>query len=168
MKKTSEIIKNIAYINAMRDNGEIDEDVWRDTLESIDGELADKLDAMEHIMEGYENDLAVLQKEEERLKEVVKNKKSLENRIKSFKRFMGYFLEAAGKKKVTTDNHIYTLYHYKSTVRVDPDVELPEEYVKTTTYTRTSPDNDKLRKAIENGKTIDGVRLLPNNQARVK
>lgn len=119
-------------------------------------------------MEGYENDLAVLQKEEERLKEVVKNKKSLENRIKNFKRFMGYFLEASGKKKVTTDNHIYTLYHYKSTVHVDPGVELPEEYVKTSTYTRTSPDNDRLRKAIEDGKTIDGVRLLPNNQARVK
>lgn len=166
--KTNEIIDAIAVVDAKRDAGEIDEDVWRDTLESIDGELAEKLDAMEYVMEGYENDLAVLEKEEERLKEVVKNKKSLENRIKSFKRFMGYFLEASGKKKVTTDNHIYTLYHYKSTVHVDPDVELPEEYVKTSTYTRTSPDNDKLRKAIEDGKTIDGVRLLPNNRARVK
>lgn len=81
---------------------------------------------------------------------------------------MGYFLEAAGKKKITTEKHIYTLYHYKPTVDVAPDVELPKEYLKTTTYTRTSPDNDKLRKAIEDGKTIDGVRLKPNNQARIK
>ena len=83
--KTNEIIKSIAYINAKRDNGEIDEDIWRDTLESLDGELEEKLDAMEYVMESYENDLAVLQKEEERLKEVVKNKKATENRIKSLK-----------------------------------------------------------------------------------
>ena len=166
--KTSEIIDAIAVVDAKRDAGEIDDKVWQDTMEAIDGELEDKLDAMEYVMEGYENDLAVLQKEEERLKEVVKNKKSLENRIKNFKRFMGYFLEASGKKKVTTDDHIYTLYHYKPTVDVAPDVELPKEYLKTTTYTRTSPDNDKLRKAIEDGKTIDGVRLKPNNQARIK
>lgn len=166
--KTNEIIDVINFINAKHDAGEIDENIWHDTLESIDGELEDKLDAMEYVMEGYENDLAVLEKEEERLKEVVKNKKSVENRIKSLKRFMGYFLEASGKKKVTTDNHIYTLYHYKPAVDVDPDAELPKEYVKTTTYTRTSPDNDKLRKAIEDGKIIDGVRLKPNNQARIK
>lgn len=166
--KTNEIIEVISIVNSKRDSGEIDDEVWQDTMEAIDGELEDKLDAMEYVMESYENDLAVLQKEEERLKEVVKNKKALENRIKNFKRFMGYFLEQSGKKKVTTDNHIYTLYHYKPMVHVDPDVELPEEYVKTSTYTRTSLDNDKLRKAIEDGKTIDGVRLLPNNQARVK
>lgn len=166
--KTNEIIRAISYINAKCDSGEIDEDVWRDTLESIDGELEDKLDAMEHVMESYENDLAVLQKEEERLKEVVKNKKALENRIKNFKRFMGYFLEASGKKKVTTDNHIYTLYHYKPMVHVDPDVELPEEYISETTYTRRSTNTQALRRAILDGKTIDGVRLLPNNQARVK
>ena len=156
--KTNEIIENIAYINAKRDNGEIDEDIWRDTMESIDGEIEDKLDAMEHVMEGYENDLAVLQKEEERLKAVVKN----------FKRFMGYFLEASGRKKVTTDNHIYTLYHYKDIVDVAPGAELPDEYISETTYTRRSTNTQALRRAILDGKTIDGVRLLPNNQARVK
>lgn len=166
--KSNEIIKSIAYINAKRDNGEIDEDVWQNTLESLDGEIEDKLDAMEYVMESYENDLAVLQKEEERLKEVVKNKKSLENRIKNFKRFMGYFLETAGKKRVTTDNHIYTLYHYKDIVDVAPGTELPDEYVSETTYTRRSTNTQALRRAILDGKTIDGVRLLPNNQARVK
>lgn len=166
--KTNEIIKNIAYINAKRDNGEIDENVWRDTMEAIDGELEEKLDAMEYIMENYENDLAVLKKEEERLKEVVKNKKAVENRIKNFKRFMGYFLEASGKKKVTTDNHIYTLYHYKDIVDVAPGTELPNEYICKTTYTRRSTNTQALRRAILDGKTIDGVRLLPNNQARVK
>lgn len=166
--KTNEIIQNIAYINAKRDNGEITDDVWRDTMESLDGAIEDKLDAMEYVMESYENDLTVLQKEEERLKEVVKNKRSVENRIKNFKRFMGYFLESSGKKKVTTDNHIYTLYHYKGIVDVAPGTELPDEYISETTYTRHSTNTQALRRAILDGKTIDGVRLLPNNQARVK
>lgn len=97
--KTNEIIKNIAYINRMRDAGEIDEDVWRDTMESIDGELEEKLDAMEYVMEGYENDLAVLQKEEERLKEVVNNKKALENRIKNSSDSWATFWKRQERKK---------------------------------------------------------------------
>lgn len=166
--KTNEIIEAVNVVNAKRDNGEITDEVWQGTLESLDGELEEKLDAMEYVMESYENDLAVLQKEEERLKEVVKNKKSLENRIKNFKRFMGYFLESSGKKKVTTDNHIYTLYHYKDIVDVAPGTELPDEYISETTYTRRNTNTQALRRAILDGKTIDGVRLLPNNQARVK
>lgn len=165
--KTNEIIKNIAYINAKRDNGEIDENIWRDTLESLDGELEEKLDAMEYVMEGYENDLAVLQKEEERLKEVVKNKKSLENRIKSLKGFMAYFLDQAGKKKVTTDNHIYSVRNLKASVETNDD-ELPDEYIVEHTKVERKPDKNRLYKELKAGAEIPGAWLKPNRKAVIK
>lgn len=164
--KTNEIIKSIAYINAKRDNGEIDEDIWRDTLESIDGELEDKLDAMEHVMEGYENDLAVLQKEEERLKEVVKNKKATENRIKSLKGFMAYFLEQSGKKKVATDNHIYSIRNLKASVETNDD--LPDEYIVEHTKVERKPDKNRLYKELKSGAEIPGAWLKPNRKAVIK
>lgn len=164
--KTSEIIKNIAYINAKHDAGEIDENIWRDTLESIDGELAEKLDAMEYVMEGYENDLAVLQKEEERLKEVVKNKKSLENRIKSLKGFMAYFLDQADKKKVTTDNHIYSVRNLKASVETNDD--LPDEYIVEHTKVERKPDKNRLYKELKAGAEIPGAWLKPNRKAVIK
>lgn len=164
--KTNEIIKNIAYINAKHDNGEIDEDIWRDTLESIDGAIEDKLDAMEYVMENYENDLAVLQKEEERLKEVVKNKKSLENRIKSLKGFMAYFLDQAGKKKVTTDNHIYSIRNLKASVETNDD--LPDEYIVEHTKIERKPDKNRLYKELKAGAEIPGAWLKPNRKAVIK
>lgn len=165
--KTNEIIENIAYINAMRDNGEIDEDVWRDTLESIDGELADKLDAMEQIVEDCENDLAVIKREEERLKKTTENKKAVENRIKSLKGFMAYFLDQAGKKKVTTGNHIYSIRNFKASVETNDD-ELPDEYIVEHTKVERKPDKNRLYKELKAGAEIPGAWLKPNRKAVVK
>ena len=164
--KTNEIIDAIAVVNAKRDAGEIDEDIWRDTLESIDGELAENLDAREYVMERYENDLAILEKEEERLKEVVKNKKAVENRIKSLKGFMTYFLDQAGKKKVTTDNHIYSVRNLKASVETNDD--LPDEYIVEHTKVERKPDKNRLYKELKAGAEIPGAWLKPNRKAVIK
>lgn len=164
--KTNEIIDVINFVNAKHDNGEIDENIWHDTLESIDGEVEDKLDAMEYVMEGYENDLAVLQKEEERLKEVVKNKKATENRIKSLKGFMAYFLDQAGKKKVATGNHIYSIRSLKASVETNDD--LPDEYIVEHTKVERKPDKNRLYKELKAGAEIPGAWLKPNRKAVIK
>lgn len=164
--KTNEIIDVINFVNAKRDNGEIDENIWHDTLESLDGELEEKLDAMEYVMESYENDLAVLQKEEERLKEVVKNKKATENRIKSLKGFMAYFMEQSGKKKVATGNHIYSIRSLKASVETNDD--LPDEYIVEHTKVERKPDKNRLYKELKAGAEIPGAWLKPNRKAVIK
>lgn len=164
--KTNEIIDAIAVVDAKRDAGEIDDKVWQDTMEAIDGELEDKLDAMEYVMENYENDLAVLEKEEERLKEVVKNKKATESRIKSLKGFMAYFLDQAGKKKVTTDSHIYSVRNLKASVETNDD--LPDEYIVEHTKVERKPDKNRLYKELKAGTEIPGAWLKPNRKAVIK
>lgn len=166
MMKTNEIIDAIAVVDAKRDAGEIDDKVWQDTMEAIDGELEDKLDAMEHVMEGYENDLAVIKREEERLKEATKNKKAVENRIKSLKGFMAYFLDQAGKKKVTTDNHIYSVRNLKASVETNDD--LPDEYIVEHTKVERKPDKNRLYKELKAGAEIPGAWLKPNRKAVIK
>lgn len=164
--KTNEIIDVINFVNAKHDNGEIDENIWHDTLESLDGELEDKLDAMEYVMEGYENDLAVLEKEEERLKKATENKKAVENRIKSLKGFMAYFLDQSGRKKVTTDNHIYSVRNLKASVGTNDD--LPDEYIVEHTKVERKPDKNRLYKELKAGAEIPGAWLKPNRKAVIK
>lgn len=164
--KTNEIIEAVTVVNAKRDNGEITDEVWQGTLESLDGEIEDKLDAMEYVMEGYENDLAVLEKEEERLKEVVKNKKATESRIKSLKGFMAYFLDQAGKKKIATDNHIYSIRNLKASVETNDD--LPDEYIVEHTKVERKPDKNRLYKELKAGAEIPGAWLKANRKAVIK
>ena len=164
--KTNEIIEAVTVVNAKRDNGEITDEVWQGTLESLDGEIEDKLDAMEYVMEGYENDLAVLEKEEERLKEVVKNKKATESRINSLKGFMAYFLDQAGKKKLATDNHIYSVRNLKASVETNDD--LPDEYIVEHTKVERKPDKNRLYKELKAGAEIPGAWLKANRKAVIK
>lgn len=164
--KTNEIIEAVNVVNAKRDNGEITDEVWQGTLESLDGEIEDKLDAIEYVMEGYENDLAVLEKEEERLKEVVKNKKATENRIKSLKGFMAYFLDQSGKKKVATNNHIYSIRNLKASVETNDD--LPDEYIVEHAKVERKPDKNRLYKELKAGAEIPGAWLKANRKAVIK
>lgn len=165
--KTNEIIDAITVVNAKRDAGEIDDKVWQDTMETIDGELEDKLDAMAHVVEDYENDLAVIKREEERLKKATENKKAVENRIKSLKEFMAYFLDQAGKKKVTTDNHIYSVRNLKASVETNDD-DLPDEYIVEHTKVERKPDKNRLYKELKAGAEIPGAWLKPNRKAVIK
>ena len=164
--KTNEIIESIAIVDAKHDNGEITDEVWQMTLESLDGEIEDKLDAMEHVMESYENDLAVIKREEERLKKATENKKVAESRIKSLKGFMAYFLDQAGKKKVTTDNHIYSVRNLKASVETNDD--LPDEYIVEHTKVERKPDKNRLYKELKAGVEIPGAWLKPNRKAVIK
>lgn len=97
--KTNEIIDAIAVVDAKRDAGEITDDVWKDTMEAIDGELEDKLDAMEHVVEDYENDLAVIKREEERLKKTTENKKSNREPDQVLKRIYGLLFRPGWQKE---------------------------------------------------------------------
>ena len=164
--KTNEIIDVINFINAKHDNGELDDNIWQDTMEAIDGELEEKLDAMEYVVEDYENDLAVIKREEERLKKATENKKAVENRIKSLKGFMAYFLDQAGKKKVTTDNHIYSVRNLKASVETNDD--LPDEYIVEHTKVERKPDKNRLYKELKAGAKIPGAWLKPNRKAVIK
>lgn len=88
-----------AVFNMMED-GETDEQVIFDTLESIEGEIEDKADNYAKIIRNLQASVNVLKEEEERL---YQRRKSTENHIQRLKDNLQANLEFIGKTKFKTD-----------------------------------------------------------------
>ena len=88
-----------AVFNMMED-GETDEQVIFDTLESIEGEIEDKADNYAKIIRNLQANADALKAEEERL---YRRRKSAENHIQKLKDTLQANLEFIGKTKFKTD-----------------------------------------------------------------
>lgn len=88
-----------AVFNMMED-GETDEQVIFDTLESIEGEIEDKADNYAKMIRNLQASVDVLKAEEERL---YYRRKSTENHIQRLKDNLQANLEFIGKTKFKTD-----------------------------------------------------------------
>ena len=88
-----------AVFNMMED-GETDEQVIFDTLESIEGEIEDKADNYARMIRNLQASVDVLKAEEERL---YYRRKSTENHIQRLKDNLQANLEFIGKTKFKTD-----------------------------------------------------------------
>lgn len=84
----------------MMEDGETDEQVIFDTLESIEGEIEDKADNYAKMIRNLQASVDVLKAEEERL---YQRRKSTENHIQRLKDNLQANLEFIGKTKFKTD-----------------------------------------------------------------
>lgn len=164
--KTNEIIDAITVVNAKRDAGEIDDKVWRDTLESIDGELEDKLDAIACLIDETDKDLAVLNHEKEKYGQLKSDIATAENKKKSLKRLLGYLVFNSGKKKIRTDNHIFGKRSSES-VEFSDESLIPDDYYKVTVKREVSKSliKDAIKKQ---NKKVPGAYIATNYTGTVK
>lgn len=98
--KLYELTEQWETVFNMMEDGETDEQVIFDTLESIEGEIEDKADNHAKMIRNLQANVEVLKAEEERL---YKRRKSTENHIQRLKDNLQANLEFIGKTKFKTD-----------------------------------------------------------------
>lgn len=101
-----ELTDAYSTVEAMMYDGETDEQVILDTLQSIDGEIEDKADNYAKLIKNLQSDAEALKAEEERL---YQRRKSLENRERLLKSTLQANLEFIGKTKFKTALFTYTV-----------------------------------------------------------
>lgn len=123
---------------------DVEEDVWFDTLEAIEGELEVKADAYAKLIKEYEAESAKFKAEAQRL---VERQRVYENRVKRMKDRIYLTMKETGLKEIPN-----TLFKIKiqanggvAPLIIKEGVKIPEEYQKVT----TTIDNDKIREALK-------------------
>lgn len=123
---------------------DVDEDVWFDTLEAIEGELEVKADAYAKIIKEYEAEGAKFKAEAQRL---IERQRVYDNRVKRMKARLFQSMTETGIKEIPNE-----LFKIKiqanggvAPLIIKEGVEIPEEYQKVT----IEADNDKIREALK-------------------
>ena len=141
-------------------SGEIDGEVYADTLEGIG--IADKI-------EGYcvvENELAGdLQKIESEIERLNAKKRAIENNIKRLNLRLGDCLFSMDTTKYTAGT--FTVYRRETQqIIIDDSEKIPAEFMKT--RVSATPNKTLIKESIKAGKEIAGAHLQTNQSITIK
>lgn len=131
------------------DDPEIDQQTFMDTLEGIEGEIADKADSYIIVAKEYEAEVAKVKAEIDRLNIWLK---TAEGRAKAIKNRLMQGMTDIGKTKLDTDHFRLSIVKNGGLAPLEITGEVPAEYCKM------EPDNVKIREALKTGE-LDFAKL---------
>ena len=142
---------------------DLDAQTYADTLESMDGDLKDKLRAVIAYSLDLEIEATGAAAASKRMKE---RADSLDNRVKWLREYALRAMEATGMGEISTDEWAAKVAKKPASVVIAEGVELPAEYVRTTV--KTEPDKAALKAALTAGKAVPGVSLVAGHRIHIR
>ena len=142
---------------------DLDAQTYADTLESMDGDLKDKLRAVIAYSLDLEIEATGAAAASKRMKE---RAESLDNRVRWLREYALRAMEATGLPEISTDEWASKVAKNPPAVVIADGIELPSEYVRTTV--KTEPDKAALKAALAAGAVVPGVSLVAGHRLALK
>ena len=149
----------------MADDVDVDEEVWRDTLEGIGGEIEVKADGYANVILELESKSAALKAETDRLGA---RRKSIDNSIVRIKKALEEAMRATGKVKFKTDLFSFNIQKNPASLKLADDIDvysLPAEYVK---FAAPEVDKAKVKEALKNGTELPWAHMEQSEGLRIR
>lgn len=133
-----------------------------DTLESIDGALADKLESYAMLIRNIESDVEGLKAEEKRLAD---RRKTMENGIKRMKTAMQDAMLSTGQQKIQGEKFTFTIQKNPPALKVVDESLIPKEF-----FVPAAPTIDKkaIMEQLKNGTKIAGAEITQGESMRIR
>lgn len=142
---------------------DLDAQTYADTLESMDGDLKDKLRAVIAYSLDLEIEATGAAAASKRMKE---RAESLDNRVRWLREYALRAMEATGLPEISTDEWASKVAKNPPAVVIADGIELPSEYVRTTVT--TEPDKAALKAALTAGTVVPGVSLVAGHRIQIR
>jgi hypothetical protein len=154
-----ELTANAAYLQQLLEDGDIDEQTFNDSLESL--MIDDKVENICKVIRNLEVQAAAFKEEADRL---AKKKKTVENGVDRLKESLVNLLQTTKAKKITAGLFTVSLGSTKA-VEVMDETALPDCYL-----TPQPPKVDKtgIGAALKAGEEVPGAALKENYHVRIK
>lgn len=143
-------------------DSQMDEDAFKDTLDSLEATRNDKLDGLAG---WYDSNNSKINFIEDKIRALQEEKKRLTNQNKGIMDYMTSTIDEAGIKSVQTAHHLLRPRNYRASVKVDPTVQLPKDYIKTEEIEKVN--KKLLYQDLRAGIKIPGAELVPNRKTTI-
>ena len=127
---------------------DVDEQCFLDTIEGLQGEIADKADGYVNVMAKMDSDISYLDAEINRLTEI---KKHINNRKKDISDTLFKCMKEMDIQQIDTVLHKISIVKKGGVLPLNVYGEVPERFTKVT----IEPDNSKIREALDAGEELD-------------
>jgi hypothetical protein len=158
--KLYEISQNYLQLLDMAD--QMDQEVFLDTLASIEEVLEDKVEHVAKFIRSLEADVEILKSEEKRLAD---KRKILENKITGVKEYLQHEMEFAGIDKVKRATVTVSIQANPPSVDVLDESLIPSDYMIP-----VAPKLDKksILQALKDGNEVPGCEIIQKRGIRIR
>ena len=164
--KLYEIANDYVALMQAIENDEIPEECIADTLEAIKGEIEIKADNIACLLKNTEAEIKAFKEEENRLSE---RRKVKERALEHLKTYLSDMLIRTNVMNVETTRN-------KISFRKSEAVEVGEEFIKWAIENRNdllsfkepTANKTEIKKALKGGQTLEGVKLVTNQNIQIK
>ena len=143
---------------------DLDAQTYADTLESMGGELQDKLRAVIAYSLDLEIEATGAAAASKRMRE---RADSLDSRVKRLRDYALRSMEATGMTEVSTDEWAAKVAKKPASVFIAEGAEIPTAYQRTIPA-KYEPDKAALKAALAGGAVIPGVSLVSGHRLQIK
>lgn len=169
MSTLYELTEEYLILLDMMQDSEMDEQVLKDTMEAISGEIEIKADNYAAVIDNLKVVVAGINGEITEIEKIADSKKkkveSIENNIDRMKKNLQSSMNAIGKVKFKTDRHSYYFSHNERVELDTKDVnKIPEDCLS---YKEPTPNKAAIKKAIKDGRDFKGIAHLETSETLV-
>lgn len=161
MSSLYDLTGDFLKVMQMAEDGDIDEQTFSDTLESINAEIEVKADGYAKIIKMLDGIAKAIKDEEDRL---AKRRKAIENKIELLKRNLEKCMTITGKLNFKTLLFSFRIQKNAPALKLD-DIDIHKVPMKF----RKQPEIDKaaVKEALKNGIKLKWARLEQSESIRI-
>lgn len=156
-----ELTEEVYRLYEFAEDPDVDDEVFKDTLEALTGDIEVKSDGYGKVIRQLEADQKAIESEIDRLES---RKTTIKNRIKTMKESLQAAFTALDIQKMKTD--LFTIYIQKNapSVIIDDPENIPDEYFKV----KKELSKTTIKEAIEAGQSIPFAHLEQSESIRIR
>lgn len=158
MAKLYELSESYRQLLNYVEDEEVDLEMFKDTLESIEDLMGDKMENIAKLIKNTNGDIEVFKQEENRL---YNRRRSMENKVEYLKKYLLESLETTGLKSVKAGTFTVRKQKNPDNISISENAKIPEEFL---TPQEPKIEMKALKEAVlKNGLKIDGVSKAPES-----
>jgi chromosome segregation ATPase len=157
--KLYELAQNYAHLLEIAE--EMDPEVLKDTLSSIQEEIEDKAENIAKLIRNLEADAKIIREEEKRLAE---RRQSIEKKIDYLKQYLQEQLEVAGLQKVKRPTITVAIQNNPPSVEIADENLIPSDFK----IPQFKIDKKSIMERLKNGEEIPGCSLKQTKGVRIR
>jgi hypothetical protein len=163
--KLYEIVADYKAVEALESSDDLPEQVIRDTLEGLTGDLQVKATNICKFVRNIEASADVI---DDAAKAMQARANRLRKRAESVKAYLLFNLQATGINKIEAPEFVIAVRNNPESVKILENAQIPAEYLVTPEPPPPRPDKTAIKAALKAGKHIDGCYLEAGQRLEIK